>query len=201
VEGPHARLGRAVRGRARTRQRMAEGTRKMTRERESMGATADKLAGLAGKYLTFKLDVEEFGLEILKVQEIIKMMGITRVPRTPAFVRGVINLRGKVIPVVDLRRKFDMESREGTEKTCIIVVTVRRSAGSVVMGIIVDEVSEVLDVAGESIESAPEFGGVVDTSFILGMGKIGDRVVTLLDVDRVLSGEDVAAVAGLSGEG
>ena len=161
------------------------------------GGQGGAMAALAGKYLTFKLGAEEFGLEILKVQEIIKMMDITRVPRTPSFVRGVINLRGKVIPIVDLRLKFDMESREGTEKTCIIVVTVHRRSGAVVMGIIVDEVSEVLDVAGASIEPPPEFGGVVDTSFILGMGKIGDRVVTLMDVDRVLSGEDVAAVGAV----
>ena len=155
------------------------------------------LTALAGKYLTFKLDVEEFGLEILKVQEIIKMMDITRVPRTPAFVRGVINLRGKVIPVVDLRLKFEMERREGTDKTCIIVVTVRRGSGTVVMGIIVDEVSEVLDVAGGSIEPPPEVGGAVDTTFILGMGKVGDRVVTLLDVDKVLSSSDLAEVAAV----
>jgi purine-binding chemotaxis protein CheW len=156
------------------------------------------LAKLAGKYLTFKLDVEEFGIEILKVQEIIKMMNITRVPRTPAFVRGVINLRGKVIPVVDLRLKFEMDGKEETEKTCVIVVTVRRNGQEVVMGVIVDEVSEVLDVAGTSIEPAPEFGGVVDTSFILGMGKVGERVVTLMDVDRVLSGSEVSSVAGIS---
>ena len=160
-------------------------------------AGAGAMVSLAGKYLTFKLDVEEFGLEILKVQEIIKMMDITRVPRTPAFVRGVINLRGKVIPVVDLRLKFEMDRREETDKTCIIVVTVRRGGGSVVMGIIVDEVSEVLDVAGGSIEPAPEFWGTVDTSFILGMGKVGDRVVTLLDVDKVLSSSDLAEVAAV----
>lgn len=159
------------------------------------GEQAAAMMTRAGKYLTFKLGVEEFGLEILKVQEIIKMMDITRVPRTPGFVRGVINLRGKVIPIVDLRLKFDMESRETTEKTCIIVVQVQRADGVVTMGIIVDEVSEVLDVAGEQIEPAPEFGGVVDTSFILGMGKVGDRVVTLMDVDKVLSGEEVEAVA------
>jgi purine-binding chemotaxis protein CheW len=153
------------------------------------------MSALAGKYLTFKLDVEEFGLEILKVQEIIKMMDITRVPRTPPFVRGVLNLRGKVIPVVDLRLKFDMESKAGTDKTCIIVVTVKRGDGSVVMGIIVDEVSEVLDVAGESIEPPPEFGSTVDTSFILGMGKVGDRVVTLMDVDKVLSNQEIATVS------
>ena len=164
------------------------------------GSREETLSRLAGKYLTFKLDAEEFGLEILKVQEIIKMMEITKVPRTPPFVRGVINLRGKVIPVVDLRLKFDMEARNNTDKTCVIVVTVHRRSGSVVMGIIVDEVSEVLDVAGASIEPAPEFGGAVDTSFILGMGKIGERVVTLMDVDRVLSGEDVAAVAAVGPE-
>ena len=164
-------------------------------ERDS--AREQGLANLAGKYLTFKLDAEEFGLEILKVQEIIKMMDITRVPKTPAFVRGVINLRGKVIPVVDLRAKFEMERRAETDKTCIVVVTVRRGSGVVVMGIIVDEVSEVLDVLGGSIEPAPEFGGVVDTSFILGMGKVGDRVVTLLDVDKVLSMSDLAEVAAV----
>jgi purine-binding chemotaxis protein CheW len=169
----------------------------MATERSEVGST-DGLADLAGKYLTFKLDVEEFGLEILKVQEIIKMMDITRVPRTPSFVRGVLNLRGKVIPVIDLRLKFEMETRDNTEKTCIIVVTVKRSSGSVVMGIIVDEVSEVLDVAGNSIEPPPQFGGVVDTSFILGMGKVGERVVTLMDVDKVLSGDEVAAVASVN---
>ena len=165
--------------------------------REETSSAQNALTALAGKYLTFKLDVEEFGLEILKVQEIIKMMDITRVPRTPPFVRGVLNLRGKVIPVIDLRLKFEMETRAGTEKTCIIVVTVKRESGSVVMGIIVDEVSEVLDVAGESIEPAPQFGGSVDTAFILGMGKVGDRVVTLMDVDKVLSGDEVAAVASV----
>ncbi len=169
----------------------------MTQANTAAEKGQNALTALAGKYLTFKLDVEEFGLEILKVQEIIKMMDITRVPRTPPFVRGVINLRGKVIPVVDLRLKFDMEAKVNTDKTCVIVVTVRRSSGAVVMGIIVDEVSEVLDVAGSSIEPAPEFGAAVDTSFILGMGKVAERVVTLMDVDRVLSGEDVAAVVAM----
>ena len=158
----------------------------------------EDMVALAGKYLTFKLDEEEFGLEILKVQEIIKMMDVTRVPRTPSFVRGVINLRGKVIPVVDLRLKFEMETREETDKTCIIVVTVNRSNGAVVMGAIVDEVSEVMDVDAANIEPPPSFGGAVDTSFILGMGKIGERVVTLMDVDRVLADGDVELMAGLA---
>ena len=153
---------------------------------------AESLAERAGKYLTFQLGPEVYGLEILKVQEIIGMMRVTRVPRTPEFVRGVVNLRGKVIPVVDLRLKFHLDQREDTEKTCIIVVQVGVDDGNrITMGIIVDEVSEVLDVAGEQIEEAPEFGATVDTTFILGMGKVGDKVVLLLDVDKVLSGQEV----------
>jgi len=152
----------------------------------------------AGKYLTFKLESEEFGLEILKVQEIIKMMDITRVPRTPEFVRGVINLRGKVIPVIELRQKFQMETMATTDKTCVIVVQVAHGDGRVTMGIIVDEVSEVLDIAGEQIEPAPEFGTAVDTAFILGMGKVAKRVVMLLDVDKVLSRGEVRLMGDVS---
>ena len=153
---------------------------------------------LAGKYLTFKLEVEEYGLEILKVQEIIKMMNITHVPRMPDFVRGVINLRGKVIPVVDLRLKFSMSSKETTDKTCVIVVQIKTASRLLTTGIIVDEVSEVLDVGGEQIEPPPEFGSAVDTAFLLGIGKIGKRVVMLLDVDKVLSGNELGGlVAGL----
>ena len=135
----------------------------------------------AGKYLTFKLGAEEYGLEILKVQEIIKMMDITRVPRTPAFVRGVINLRGKVIPVVDLRLKFGMESRETTDKTCVIVVQVAQASaasGAVTMGTIVDEVSEVLDISGGQIEPPPEFGTSVNTDFILAKDRSPDFAST-----------------------
>jgi purine-binding chemotaxis protein CheW len=146
----------------------------------------------AGKYLTFSLAGEEYGLEILKVREIIGLMDITAVPRTPAFVKGVINLRGKVIPVVDLRLKFGLESAEATDETCIIVVDV----GELEMGIIVDKVSEVLDVAGEHIEDTPSFGVDVDTDFILGMGKANGNVTILLDISRVLSGvalENMAA--------
>jgi purine-binding chemotaxis protein CheW len=167
-----------------------------------MAAVQGSVSDRAGKYLTFKLAEEEYGLEILKVQEIIKMMDITRVPRTPEFVRGVINLRGKVIPVVDLRLKFAMEAKENTEKTCVIVVQVAHSTGSgqahaggrVTMGAIVDEVSEVLDISGGQIEPAPEFGTAVDTAFILGMGKVGKKVVMLLDVDKVLSIGELNAV-------
>lgn len=142
---------------------------------------------LAGKYLTFKLAGEEYGLEILKVKEIIGLMPITDVPRMPSYVRGVINLRGKVIPVVDLRTKFAMASTEDTDETCIIVVDVAENEQSTQTGILVDTVSEVLDISGDQIEEAPSFGTAVDTDFIMGMGKIGQDVKILLDVVKVLS--------------
>lgn len=143
-----------------------------------------------GKYLTFALGNEEFGLEILKVREIIGYMDVTAVPQTPAHVKGVINLRGQVIPVVDLRMNFGMEEADVTEQTCIIVVEVTIEDRQFQTGIIVDHVSEVLDIAKENIEDAPQFGSAVDTDFILGMGKIGDSVKILLDIDKVLSGTD-----------
>jgi purine-binding chemotaxis protein CheW len=136
----------------------------------------------AGKYLTFLLAEEVYGLEILKVREIIGMMTITEVPRTPDYVRGVVNLRGKVIPVVDLRLKFGMKTAEATEETCIIVVDVN----GVEMGTIVDRVSEVLDIKEEEIEDAPSMGLDVNTDFILGMGKADEKVTILLDISKVL---------------
>jgi purine-binding chemotaxis protein CheW len=149
-----------------------------------------------GKYLSFVLGREEYGLEILKVQEIIGIMEVTRVPRTPAYVRGVINLRGRVIPVVDLRTKFKMPVIEDTEKTCVIVVQVTQDDLTVTMGVIVDEVSEVLSFTQEQIEPAPSFGGGMDeVEFITGMGKLGKKVLILLDADRVLRGEELAEVA------
>ncbi len=148
---------------------------------------------LGGKYLTFLLDDEEYGLEILKVREIIGIMDITKVPRTPAFVEGVINLRGKVIPVIDLRSKFGLKRAEYNDQTCIIVVDV-----GLLMGIIVDTVNEVHDIPSASIEPAPRFGAAVDTSFILGMGKIKDDVKILLDIDRVLTSDELVQMQQLS---
>lgn len=161
----------------------------------AQGREAAVLAELAGKYLTFKVSREEYGIEILKVQEIIGMMTVTAVPRTPSFVRGVVNLRGKVIPVIDLRLKFGMQAREDTDRTCIIVVQVSLLHGSVTMGVIVDEVSEVLDVSVEALEPAPQFGTQVNTDFLLAIGKVGDRVVMLLDVDKVLSLTEISEVS------
>ncbi|RLB26945.1 MAG: chemotaxis protein CheW [Deltaproteobacteria bacterium] len=147
-----------------------------------------------GKYLTFSLAGEEYGIAILKVKEIIGMMSITSVPRTPEFVKGVINLRGKVIPVVDLRLKFGMQETEYTERTCIIVVEIVGQAGTVLMGIVVDSVSEVLNIIGGEIEDTPSFGTKLDTEYILGMAKMEGGVKILLDIDRVLSTEEIIAL-------
>jgi len=149
---------------------------------------------LAGKYLTFRLADEEYGLEILKVQEIIQMQAVTKVPRTPDYMRGVINLRGKVIPVVDLRKKFNMDSSKDTDKTCIIVVQVVNGNNKVVMGTIIDEVKEVLDIKAENIEETPSFGASINTDFILGIGKVGATVKMLLDIDKVLSMSEIASI-------
>lgn len=158
-------------------------------EAPTFGTAADAHRDLSGKYLTFQLDNEEYGVEILKVREIIGLMDITKVPQTPDFVEGVINLRGKVIPVIDLRSKFGLERTEYNEQTCIIVVDV-----GLMMGIIVDTVSEVNDFVSENIEPPPQLGGSVDTSFILGMGKIKDDVKILLDIDKVLTTEELVAL-------
>ena len=157
-------------------------------------STAARIAQ-AGKFLSFILGEEEYGLEILKVQEINGMMGITRVPRTPDYVRGVINLRGRVIPIVSLRKKFKMPAVADTEKTCIIVVQVRYVDRELTMGIIVDEVSEVLNIGDGQIEPPPSFGGgMEEADFITGMGKLENKVVILLDIDRVMSGTEMEAV-------
>lgn len=143
--------------------------------------------GVGGKFLTFKLDGEEYGLEILAVQEIIGLMAITSVPRTPEFLRGVINLRGRVIPVVDLRVKFGLPAVPPTPKTCIIVVR----AHDTETGLIVDAVADVRDLPDESIAPAPRLGAGVRHELILGLGKADDGVKILLDIERALSIDDV----------
>jgi purine-binding chemotaxis protein CheW len=147
-----------------------------------------------GKYLTFSLNEEEYGIGILKVKEIIGMMAITSIPRTPEFVKGVINLRGKVIPVIDLRLKFSMEAIEYTERTCIIVVEIEAQAGTVLIGIVVDAVSEVLNINGGDIEETPAFGTSLNTEYILGMAKMEGGVKILLDIDKVLNTDEISAL-------
>jgi len=164
---------------------------------ETIERQENPMAGIPareGKYLTFSLAGEEYGIGILKVKEIIGMMNITPVPQTPEFVKGVINLRGKVIPVVDLRLRFALEAAAYTERTCIIVVEVAGQGGSVMMGIVVDAVSEVLNIRGADIENTPAFGVRLNTDFILGMAKAAGGIKILLDIDRVLSSEDLVAV-------
>jgi purine-binding chemotaxis protein CheW len=148
-----------------------------------------------GKYLTFALAQEEYGLEILKVREIIGYIDVTAVPQTPHYVTGVINLRGQVIPVIDLRAKFGMETADITDETCIIVVEISEDRRKYSTGIVVDRVQEVLDIAGQDIEEAPNFDRNVDTDFILGMGKVGDAVKILLDIDKVLAGDNLEGLS------
>lgn len=145
----------------------------------------------AGKYLTFALHTEEYGLEILKVREIIGYMSITRVPLTADYIKGVINLRGQVIPVIDLRLKFGMQEAKVTEKTCIVVVEALRDGEKKQVGIIVDSVTEVLDITRSVMEPPPEFGSAVDRSLVMALAKIKSSIVMLLDIDRVLSDENL----------
>lgn len=173
------------------------------RERAEMyGAEGERPGGnLGGKYMTFKLATEEYGVEILKVRDVIGLIEITRVPRTRAFIRGVINLRGRVIPVVDLKLKFGMERTELAEQTVIIVVQFADGERELTMGILVDEVLEVLDITSEQIEPAPDFGaGGVETDFILGVGKSDRRVIFLLDIGKVLGAGDRRLVGAAGGE-
>jgi purine-binding chemotaxis protein CheW len=154
------------------------------------------LEALAGKYMTFQLAREVYGLEILTVREIIGLMEITHVPRTPEFIRGVINLRGRVIPVIDLRLKFGMEATAATEQTVIIVVQCQSAGRALTMGVLVDLVLEVLTINGSEIEPTSDMGqATIDGDFIRGVGKTSDRVIFLLDIARVLSGQDLAAVS------
>ncbi len=160
---------------------------------QAMETAAQSGLSKAGKYLTFALSNEEYGLEILKVREIIGYMQITAVPQTPGHVKGVINLRGQVIPVIDLRMKFGMTEAEVTEETCIIVVEINQNDRKFQTGIVVDRVKEVLDIEGENIEDSPQFGSNVDTNFILGMGKVNGAVKILLDIDKVLGNEQFSS--------
>ncbi|HDY68154.1 MAG: chemotaxis protein CheW [Candidatus Scalindua sediminis] len=149
-----------------------------------------------GKFLTFVLGNEEYGIEILKVREIIGIMEITPVPQTPDYMKGVINLRGKVIPIIDLRLKYSMPEVEHTKETCIIVAEV----GTAQVGIIVDSVSEVTDIKGEDIEQAPNFGQEIDTNFIMGLGKTKKKIIILLDIEGVLTTEELKMAEQIAAE-
>jgi purine-binding chemotaxis protein CheW len=145
----------------------------------------------AGTYLTFQLANEEFGIRVMKVREIMGLQETTAVPQTPAHIKGVINLRGKVVPVIDLRLKFGVLTAEYTQRTCIIVTQVQGEAGLVLMGVIVDGVSEVLNLTASEIEDTPDFGEEVSGQYLLGMAKVKGKVKILLDIDKVLSTQDL----------
>jgi purine-binding chemotaxis protein CheW len=163
----------------------------ITAPREVVAAKTDERAG---KYLAFLLGREEFAIQVLKVREIMGIQDITAVPQTPTYVKGVINLRGKVVPVVDLRLKFGLPEIEYTQRTCIIVVQVRLDSVQLLMGIVVDGVSEVLNLASGDIENTPDFGGGVVTPYLLGMAKSKGKVEILLDIDQVLSSQELAGL-------
>ncbi len=170
----------------------------MREDLQVMDQAVKKMADREGKYLTFSLDREEYGIGILKVKEIIGMMRITPVPQTPEFVKGVINLRGKVIPVIDLRLRFGMESIDYNERTCIIVVEINTNSGKIHTGIVVDSVSEVLNIKSSDIEDTPTFGTKLNTDYILGMAKMGGGVKILLEIDRVLSSQELDALEAVA---
>ncbi len=151
-------------------------------------AKADRAGGSAAdsdQFLTFTLQGEEYGIEILRVQEIKGITKVRPIPNAPPYVKGVVNLRGTVVPILDLRSRFGMSDAEYNQFTVIIMVSV----GSKVVGLVVDAVSDVLNIAQNAIEDTPEVGGDVDTSFFRGMGKVGDKLVLLLNVDKLLAGE------------
>jgi purine-binding chemotaxis protein CheW len=161
---------------------------------ETAAAQAD---ARAGKYLTFQLGNEEFGVRVLKVREIMGLQEITTVPQTPGHVKGVINLRGKVVPVIDLRLKFGLPAAEYTQRTCIIVTQVHGETGAILMGVVVDGVSEVLNLTGPEIEDTPDFGENTAGKYLLGMAKVKGKVKILLDIDQVLSSQDLRGLSDM----
>lgn len=154
-----------------------------------------KLKGFAGKYLTVSLAGEEYGLPVLQVREIIKIVDIRPMPQMPSHVRGVVNLRGRVIPIIDLRTSFGFPSQDDTEHTCIVVVETKRASGLLTVGFVVDAVSEVLQIAAGEIEATPDFGVHVNTDYMKAVAKVKGSVKILLDVDRVLGVDSLPVAA------
>lgn len=161
-------------------------------------STATAAVTGSAQYLTFKLDDEVFALDISQVREVLDFTVLTRVPRTPDFMRGVINLRGSVVPVVDMRLKFGMSKTEQTVNTCIIIVEINLDGEKLILGALADSVQEVIDLEPEQIEPAPRIGTRLNTEFIKGMGKRDDQFVIILEIDRIFSSCDLSAVNGLN---
>lgn len=166
-----------------------------------MNSAVDAESGAVTRRLfTFKLSGSDYGVPILRVQEIVALPPVTPVPRTPEFVRGVINLRGRVVPVVDLRTRFGMAASPDTDRTCVVIIQVEGESGAMRMGVVVEDLAEVVDVPEDDVVDPPEFGAGIDTEFLLGMGRVAQRVIILLDVDKVLTSADVATVRQAAGE-
>ena len=150
---------------------------------------------LAGKYLTFVLGSECYAIAVLRIREIIRLLDITAVPQMPRYIKGVINLRGRVIPIVDLRIKFGLTEVKNTERTCIVVVQITHPSGlKSQMGLLVDAVEDVLNLSAREIEKTPEFGATLDTEYILAMANVKGSVKTLLDIDKVVAAEYIQRV-------
>lgn len=147
------------------------------------------------QYLTFKLEDEVFALDVAKVREILELTAITKVPQTPDFMRGVINLRGSVVPVIDMRLKFDMSETEQTVNTCIIVVEISLDGETLVLGALADSVQEVVEMEPDSIEPAPHIGTKLNTEYIKGMGKHDGHFIMVLDIDRVFSTQELGSLS------
>lgn len=162
---------------------------------ESSAAPSVSVRAAAGKYLTFRLKNESYGIQVLKIREIIRLQPITPVPQMPAYIKGVLNLRGKIIPVIDLRIKFGLENISDADHNCIIVVKIENQRVSSQIGLIVDAVEEVININATEIEAAPDFGTALNTEFIMGLAKIKGSVKTILDIDRVLSAETLSALS------
>lgn len=156
------------------------------------------LAMTSLQLLSFTLDEEIFAIEISRVREVLEFKGTTKVPRVPDYMRGVINLRGNVVPVIDLKRKFGIGSTEQGINTCVIIMEVDAGGESIVLGALADAVREVFDLETANIEPPPKIGTRLDTAFIRGMGKYGEDFVILLDIDNIFSGAELSAVGTIS---
>ncbi len=163
----------------------------MNTETQTVSGPQEPARGFIDRFFTFHLADEEYGIEITKVQEIIGLLPITKVPTAPVYCRGVINLRGKVIPTMDLRLKLGFQAKEDTSRTCIIIVEVQGQNGQSLFGLVVDEVAEVLDISDGNINPPPEYGESLDVTLIQGIGVVSGKVKILLDFDRALSGENL----------
>lgn len=163
----------------------------------TQAATAEARKSRTGKYLTFRLGGEGYGVEVLKIKEIIRMQRVTPVPHLPPYMQGIINLRGKVIPVIDLRIKFGLENREVTERTCVVVVQIRLQEDNRLapVGMIVDAVEEVMNISDEQVEDNPDLGSTLENRFIEGLAKLDDVIITLLNIDRLIREDDVLAAS------